>query len=82
VEIEVVVPAQLWHNGFGQIQNHTGRLPPMPAYHKKTVHSIEKSDLQLPIEQLTLADLRETLKGWFSSFCTAVGIQALMTLMD
>jgi hypothetical protein len=43
----------------------------MPAYHKKTVQLIEKSDLQLPIEQLTLADLR-----------TAVGIQALMTLMD
>jgi len=32
-------------------------------------------------KQLTLPDLREA-EGRFASFCTAVGIQALMTLME
>ena len=53
----------------------------MPAYHKKTKQSTEKK-ISLPIEQLTLPDLREAVKGRFASFCTAVGIQALMTLME
>jgi hypothetical protein len=54
----------------------------MSAYHKKADQSIEKSAYPLPMEQLTLSDLREAVKGRFSSFCTAVGIQALVTLMD
>ncbi|WP_044665992.1 hypothetical protein, partial [Syntrophaceticus schinkii] len=54
----------------------------MSAYHKKADQSIEKSVYPLPMEQLTLSDLREAVKGRFSSFCTAVGIQALVTLMD
>jgi putative transposase len=53
----------------------------MQAYHKKANQSIEKS-LQLPVDQLTLSDLREAVKSRFSSFCTAVGLQALMTLME
>jgi transposase-like protein len=54
----------------------------MSAYHKKADQSIKKSSYPLRIEQLTLSDLREAVKGRFNSFCTAVGIQALMTLMD
>ena len=53
----------------------------MPAYHKKTKQSTDKN-APLPIEQLTLLDLKEAVKGRFASFCTAVGIQALMTLME
>ena len=53
----------------------------MPAYHKRTKQSTEKK-ISLPIDRLTLPDLREAVKGRFASFCTAVGIQALMTLME
>jgi putative transposase len=38
--------------------------------------------LPFPIQELTMRDLQQAVKGRFSSFCTAVGIQALMTLMD
>ena len=46
----------------------------MPEYHKNTKQSIEKN-ISLPIEQLTLLDLKEAVKGRFASFCTAVGVQ-------
>ena len=54
----------------------------MPAYHKKAKQSNEKNDQQLYVEHLILSDLQEAVKGRFASFCTAVGIQALMTMMN
>ena len=54
----------------------------MPAYHKKARQSNEKYDQSLSVEQSVLSDLQEAVKGRFTSFCTAVGIQALMTMMN
>lgn len=54
----------------------------MPAYHKKTSEST--TDAPMPIDYHTLSSeaLQEAVKGRFSSFCTAVGIQTLMTMME
>jgi len=54
----------------------------MPAYHKNTKQSNEKFDQSLSVEKLVLSDLQEAVKGRFASFCTAVGIQTLMTMMN
>ncbi|NMB41720.1 MAG: hypothetical protein GX996_07270 [Firmicutes bacterium] len=55
----------------------------MSEYHKSVKQSNEKSDQQdLFIQQLTMLDIRKTVKGRFASFCTAVGIQALMAMME
>ncbi|MGI6128879.1 MAG: IS256 family transposase [bacterium] len=54
----------------------------MQVYHREATQSIVDRNLPLPIQELTMRDLQEAVKGRFSSFCTAVGIQALMTLMD
>lgn len=55
----------------------------MPEYHKNVKQSNEKSDQQgLFIQQLTMLDIQEAVKGRFTSFCTAVGIQALMAMME
>ena len=50
----------------------------MPGYHmsKKT----SNTRIHLPV--LTHLDLQEAVKGRFASFCTAVGIQTLMSMMD
>lgn len=55
----------------------------MPEYHKNVKQSNEKSDKQgFIIQQLTMLDIQKAVKGRFTSFCTAVGIQALMTMME
>lgn len=54
----------------------------MSAYHKKAEQSNKKSEQEFFLQYLTLSDLQEVVKGRFTSFCTAVGIQALMTMMD
>ena len=54
----------------------------MPAYHKNAAQSNSKSEPELFLQHLTLSDLRQVVKGRFASFCTAVGIQALMALME
>ena len=55
----------------------------MPEYHKNVKQSNEKSDQQgLFIQQLTMLDIQNAVKGRFTSFCTAVGIQALMAMME
>ena len=54
----------------------------MPAYHKKTKQSNEKYNQPLSVEHFILSDLQEAVKGRFASFCTAIGIQALMTMMN
>jgi len=54
----------------------------MPAYHKKAKQSNEKYDQPLSVKQLIPSDLQEAVKGRFASFCTAVGIQTLMTMMN
>ncbi len=54
----------------------------MSAYHKKAKQSNEKVEQEFIASQLVLSDLREMVKGRFTSFCTAVGIQTLMTMMD
>jgi putative transposase len=55
----------------------------MPEYHKNVKQSNEKSDQQgLFIQQLTMLDIQKAVKGRFASFCTAVGIQALMAMME
>ena len=47
----------------------------MPEYHKNAKQSNEKSDQQgLFIQQLTMLDIQNAVKGRFTSFCTAVGI--------
>jgi len=53
----------------------------MSVYHKKRNQSIETC-LPPLLEQLTLADVQEAVKGRFNSFCLAIGIQALMVLME
>lgn len=53
----------------------------MPAYHKQVKQSIATRH-ELPVENLTLADLRDAVKGRFNSFCMAVGLEALMALME
>jgi hypothetical protein len=54
----------------------------MPTYHKKAKESNEKYDQPLSVKQLIPSDLQEAVKGRFASFCTAVGIQTLMTMMN
>ncbi len=54
----------------------------MSAYHKKVKQSIEKFDPRLFTTALTLPDLQEAVKGRFTSLCTALGIQTLITMMD
>lgn len=54
----------------------------MSAYHKKAEQSNKNFNQPLSVEQLALSDLQEAVRGRFASFCTAVGIQALMTLMN
>ncbi|MGI6596946.1 MAG: IS256 family transposase [bacterium] len=54
----------------------------MQVYHREATQSTVDRNLPFPIQELTMRDLQQAVKGRFSSFCTAVGIQALMTLMD
>jgi len=54
----------------------------MPAYHKKAKEANEKNSQPSAVEHLILSDLQAAVKGRFASFCTAVGIQALMTMMN
>ena len=54
----------------------------MSAYHKNAEESNRKSAQKFNLQQLTPSDLKEVVKGRFTSFCTAIGIQALMTMMD
>ena len=54
----------------------------MSAYHKKAEQSNKKSEQEFFLQYQTLSDLQEAVKGRFTSFCTAVGGQALMTMMD
>ena len=54
----------------------------MSAYHKKAEQSNQKCEHELILQHLTLSDIKEIVKGRFTSFCTAVGIQTLMTMMD
>lgn len=54
----------------------------MQVYHREATQSTVDRNLPFPIQELTRRDLQQAVKGRFSSFCTAVGIQALMTLMD
>lgn len=54
----------------------------MQVYHREATQSTVDRNLPIPIQELIMRDLQQAVKGRFSSFCTAVGIQALMTLMD
>ena len=54
----------------------------MQVYHREATQSTVDRNLPFPIQELTMRDLQQAVKGRFSSFCTAVGIQALMTLID
>jgi putative transposase len=54
----------------------------MQVYHRQASQSISDHNFSSQIRELTLLDLQEVVKGRFSSFCTVVGLQALMTLMD
>ena len=54
----------------------------MSVYHKKDTQPKENYDWILQKDELTLLDIKEAVKDRFGSFCTAVGIQALMKLMD
>ena len=53
----------------------------MKVYHRETIESISDNS-HLPVQELTLWDLHQAVKGRFSSFCMAVGIKSLLTLMD
>lgn len=50
----------------------------MPAYHKKEKESNRISEQKSSLLQLTPSDLKEVVKNRFASFCTAIGIQALL----
>lgn len=56
----------------------------MKVYHRETNESTTncKSPLPPPLQELTLSDLQQAVKSRFASFCTAVGIRALMALME
>jgi len=54
----------------------------MPAYHKNNEESNRKCEPELSLQHLTLSDIKEVFKGRFTSLCTAIGIQTLMTMMD
>ena len=54
----------------------------MKVYHREDVESTTDYNAPLPVQELTLWDLQQAVKGRFSSFCMAVGIKSLMTLMD
>ena len=54
----------------------------MKVYHSKARGSSTNSNLPLPVKELTLSDLQQAVKNRFGSFCTAVGIGALLTLME
>jgi len=54
----------------------------MKVYHSEARGSSTNSNLPLPVKELTLSDLQQAVKSRFSSFCTAVGIRALLTLME
>lgn len=53
----------------------------MKVYHREAIESISDNS-HLPVQELTLWDLHQAVKGRFSSFCMAVGIKSLLTLMD
>ncbi|MFY9119107.1 MAG: IS256 family transposase [Syntrophomonadaceae bacterium] len=54
----------------------------MKVYHREDIESTKDYDSHLPVGKLTLSDLQQAVKGRFSSFCLAVGIKSLLTLMD
>ena len=54
----------------------------MPAYHKNSSKSIRDESAAVDYSSLTPDALHEAVKGRFSSFCTAVGIQTLARLME
>ena len=54
----------------------------MKVYHSEARGSSTKPNLPLPVKELTLSDLQQAVKNRFGSFCTAVGIRALLTLME
>ena len=53
----------------------------MKVYYSETRESSANPHLPLPIMELTLSDLQQAVKSRLSSFCTAVGIKVLLTLM-
>jgi putative transposase len=53
----------------------------MKVYHREAIESVSDNS-HLPVQELTLWDLHQAVKGRFSSFCMAVGIKSLLTLMD
>ncbi len=54
----------------------------MKVYHRGAIELTSEHVLPLPVQGLTLWDFQQAAKGWFSSFCMAVGIKLLLTLMD
>jgi len=54
----------------------------MKVYHREDIESTMDYNAPLPVQELTLWDLQQAVKGRFGSFCMAVGIKSLMTLMD
>jgi putative transposase len=59
----------------------------MSAYHKNKKQSSKKGEQckqqqNYFVPQLNLLDLQDVVKGRFTSFCVAVGIQTLMTMME